>query len=81
MASIAILGFGVVGSGVTEVISENLEIIEIEVDAELLRQVEELIQPMGINMEQLIQMFFSWVVDPNTREEAITQLLKWKEQV
>ena len=60
---------------------ENLEIIEIEVDAELLRQVEELIQPMGINMEQLIQMFFSWVVDPNTREEAITQLLKWKEQV
>lgn len=60
---------------------ENLEIIEIEVEAELLRQVEEVIQPMGINMEQLIQMFFSWVVDPNTREEAITQLLKWKEQV
>lgn len=60
---------------------ENLETIEIEVDAELLRQVEELIQPMGINMEQLIQMFFSWVVNPNTREEAITQLLKWKEQV
>ena len=59
---------------------ENLEIIEIEVEAELLRQVEELIQPMGINMEQLIQMFFSWVVNPNTREEAITQLLKWKEQ-
>ena len=60
---------------------KNQETIEIEVDAELLRQVEELIQPMGINMEQLIQMFFSWVVDPNTREEAITQLLKWKEQV
>ena len=60
---------------------ENLETIEIEVDAELLRQVEELIQPMGINMEQLIQMFFSWVVNPNTREEAISQLLKWKEQV
>ena len=59
---------------------ENLETIEIEVDAELLRQVEELIQPMGINMEQLIQMFFSWVVNPNTQEEAITQLLKWKEQ-
>ena len=59
---------------------EKLETIEIEVDAELLRQVEELIQPMGINMEQLIQMFFSWVVDPNTREEAITELLKWKEQ-
>lgn len=34
---------------------ENLETIEIEVDAELLRQVEKLIQPMGINMERLIQ--------------------------
>ena len=33
---------------------ENLETIEIEVDAELLRQVEELIRPMGLNMEQLI---------------------------
>ena len=59
---------------------ENLETIEIEVDAELLRQVEELIQPTGINMEQLIQMFFDWVVSPDTQEEAITQLLKWKEQ-
>lgn len=59
---------------------KNLEIIEIEVDTELLRQVEELIRPMGINMEQLIQMFFAWVVNPNTREDAITQLLKWKEQ-
>ena len=63
------------------IMEKNLETIEIEVDAELLRQVEELIQPMGINMEQLIQMFFAWVVNPNTREEAITQLLKWKEQV
>lgn len=65
---------------------ENLETIEIEADAELLRQVEELIQPMGINMmginmEQLIQMFFAWVVNPDTREEAITQLLKWREQI
>ena len=63
------------------IMEEKLETIEIEVDAELLRQVEELIQPMGINMEQLIHMFFAWVVNPNTREEAITQLLKWKEQV
>ena len=59
---------------------KNLEIIEIEVDAALLRQVEELIQPMGINMEQLIQTSFARVVSPDTQEEAITQLLKWKEQ-
>ena len=38
---------------------ENLQTIEIEGNAELLRQAKELIQPMGINMEQLIQMFCS----------------------
>ena len=38
---------------------ENLQTIEIEGNAELLRQAKELIQPMGINMEQLIQMFFA----------------------
>ena len=35
MASIAILGFGVVGSGVAEVISENLEIIEKRINDKL----------------------------------------------
>ena len=35
MANIAILGFGVVGSGVAEVISENLEIIEKRINGEL----------------------------------------------
>ena len=35
MASIAILGFGVVGSGVAEVISENLEIIEKRINGKL----------------------------------------------
>lgn len=35
MASIAILGFGVVGSGVAEVITENLEIIEKRINSEL----------------------------------------------
>ena len=35
MASIAILGFGVVGSGVAEVITENLEIIEKRTNGEL----------------------------------------------
>lgn len=36
------------------VMEENLQTIEIEGNAELLRQAKELIQPMGINMEQLI---------------------------
>ena len=35
MANIAILGFGVVGSGVAEVITENLEIIEKRINSEL----------------------------------------------
>ena len=35
MANIAILGFGVVGSGVAEVITENLEIIEKRINDKL----------------------------------------------
>ncbi|MBQ7294276.1 MAG: homoserine dehydrogenase, partial [Clostridia bacterium] len=35
MTNIAILGFGVVGSGVAEVITENLEIINKRINGEL----------------------------------------------
>lgn len=61
-------------------INDNLETIEIEVDSELLRQVEELIRPMDITMERLLQEFFGWLVHPDTTEVAVTQILKWKEK-
>lgn len=56
------------------------ETITIEVDAILLAQVEELIKPRGITVEQLIVRFLEWLVDPETQEEAIAWLLKAKEE-
>ena len=51
------------------------EIIEIEVDAELLEQVNRIIEPMGLTSERLIQLFFEWLVNPDTQAEAIAWLL------
>ena len=59
---------------------DNLVTIEVEIDAELLRQVKELIEPMGITVEQLLERFFEWLVHPDTTEEATAWLLKWKDE-
>jgi len=60
---------------------DNLVTIEVEIDAELLRQVKELIEPMGITVEQLLVRFLEWLVHPDTTEEAVALLLKWKEEL
>jgi len=57
------------------------ETIEIQIDEELKQQVEKLIAPMGLTMERLIQMFFEWLVNPDTTEEAVAWLLKAKEEI
>lgn len=54
------------------------DIIEVEIDKELKRQVEEIIHPMGLTLERLLQMFFEWLVNPDTTEEAVAWLLKAK---
>ena len=55
--------------------NDRTEIIEIEVDAELLEQVNRIIEPMGLTSERLIQLFFEWLVNPDTQAEAIAWLL------
>jgi len=40
---------------------ENCEVVEIQIDEELRRKVEELIIPMGLTMERLLQLFFEWL--------------------
>lgn len=55
--------------------NDRTEIIEIEVDAELLEQVNRIIEPMGLTPERLIQLFFEWLVNPDTQAEAIAWLL------
>ena len=51
--------------------NDRTEIIEIKVDAELLEQVNRIIEPMGLTPERLIQLFFEWLVNPDTQAEAI----------
>ena len=55
--------------------NDKTEIIEIEVDADLLEQVNRVIEPMGLTPEQLIQLFFEWCVNPDTKADAIEWLL------
>ena len=51
--------------------------IEVEIDEDLKRQVEELISPMGLTLEQLLQMLLKWLVSLST-EEAVAWLLNAK---
>ena len=45
------------------------EIITITIDSELKAQVEDLIKPMGISIEELINHFFHWCIN-NPKEAA-----------
>ena len=51
--------------------------IEVEIDEDLKRQVEELISPMGLTLERLLQMLLDWLVNLST-EEAVAWLLSAK---
>lgn len=59
---------------------ENMETIEIQIDADLLDQLLAVITPMGLTPEQLMLSFFEWCVSPDTRDEAMAWLLKCKEE-
>lgn len=59
---------------------DNMEVIEIEVDSDLLEQLKELLTPMGLTPEELVQMFFEWCVDPETRDDAMAWLLAHKDE-
>ena len=60
---------------------KNWEVVEIQIDEELRCKVEELIIHMGLTMERLLQLFFEWLVHPDTTEEAIAWLLKAKVEI
>lgn len=57
---------------------KQYELVEIQVDAELLEQLEAVIAPMGLTPEMLAVKFFEFCVNPATQELAISLLLKWK---
>lgn len=60
---------------------DKMETIVVEVDAELLEQLNEVIRPMGLTPEMLVAQFIEWCVAPETREEAMNWLLKCKEEL
>lgn len=56
----------------------NTEVLTIAIDTELKEQVEQIIQPMGTSLEQLIIRFLIWCV--SEPEQAIDYLQKAKEE-
>ncbi len=59
----------------------DYETVEVEVDAILLEQLKQVIEPMGLTPEELIVQFFYWCVNPDTQEEAIAWLKKAKAEL
>jgi len=60
---------------------DGMETVVVQVDADLLAQLTQIIKPMGLTPEMLIVRFFEWCVAPETKDEAISWLLKHKEDV
>ena len=54
--------------------------ITIEIDAELLAQVTEVLKPYGLTPEEAAVQFFEYCVDPKTQAHAIELLKMWKEE-
>ena len=54
--------------------------ITIEIDAELLVQVTEVIKPYGLTPEEAAVQFFEYCADSKTQDHAIELLKKWKEE-
>lgn len=59
----------------------DYETVEVEVDAILLEQLKQVIEPMGLTPEELIVQFFYWCVNPDTQEDAIAWLKKAKAEL
>lgn len=57
---------------------KRYELVEIQVDAELLEQLEAVIAPMGLTPEMLAVKFFESASIPLLRSWPSSLLLKWK---
>lgn len=54
--------------------------ITIEIDAELLAQVTEVLKPYDLTPEEAAVQFFEYCADPKTQDHAIKLLKMWKEE-
>jgi hypothetical protein len=65
-----------VRQGEKDSMENSTEVLTITIDTELKEQIEQIIQPMGISLEQLIIRFLVWCV--SEPEQAIDYLQKAK---
>lgn len=54
--------------------------ITIEIDAELLAQVTEVLKSYGLTPEEAAVQFFKYCADAKTQDHAIKLLKRWKEE-
>lgn len=54
--------------------------ITIEVDAELLAQVTEVLKPYGLTPEDAVVQFIEYCVAPETQDHAIKLIKRWKKE-
>lgn len=54
--------------------------ITIEIDAELLAQVTEVLKSYDLTPEEAAVQFFEYCADPKTQDHAIKLLKRWKEE-
>lgn len=54
--------------------------ITIEIDAELLAQVTEVLKSYGLTPEEAAVQFFKYCADPKAQDHAIKLLKRWKEE-
>lgn len=60
---------------------DGMETVVVQIDADLLEQLTQIITPMGLTPEMLIVRFFEWCVSPDTKDEAMAWLLRHKEDM
>ncbi len=51
--------------------------ITVEIDSELMRKANAVLEPLGLTLEQAFYLFLQWTV--KHPDEAAALLLKWKE--
>ena len=56
----------------------DYETIKIEIDEEVKRQAEQILETNHLTMEQAIQSIFQWMVQ--SHDEARKELMRWKEE-
>ena len=55
-----------------------MEEIQIKIDAELLEQLNEILEPMELTPERLTEQFIYFCADPNNKEKLGELLEKWQ---